>query len=180
MAFSGLQSPRWSFSIKVSYSWVQTIFFLTKQSPFSKGFFWSDVFVARLFFLIQPIRSSLSGVVVASLRWFPGSALRVLRITQGNWQHFKMATFRAGKLARKKNRHFQSTAVKSWTENLLDSRKIKSSGSLADAIKCNFSKYDHITPVMMQLHWLPVKERINFKILLTIFKALHGVNPLAH
>ena len=31
---------------------------------------------------------------------------------------------------------------------------------------------------MMQLHWLPVKERINFKILLTTFKALHGINPL--
>ena len=42
------------------------------------------------------------------------------------------------------------------------------------------NEYDHITPVMMQLHWLPVKERINFKILLTIatFKALHGINPL--
>ena len=40
------------------------------------------------------------------------------------------------------------------------------------------NKYDHITPVMMQLHWLPVKERINFKILLTTFKALHGINPL--
>ena len=40
------------------------------------------------------------------------------------------------------------------------------------------NKYDHIMPVMMQLHWLPVKERINFKILLTTFKALHGINPL--
>ena len=40
------------------------------------------------------------------------------------------------------------------------------------------NKYDHITPVMMQLHWLPVKERINFKILLTTFKALYGINPL--
>ena len=40
------------------------------------------------------------------------------------------------------------------------------------------NKYDHITRVMMQLHWLPVKERVNFKILLTTFKALHGLNPL--
>ena len=49
-----------------------------------------------------------------------------------------MATFRAGKLARKKNDHFQSTALKSRTENLLDSRKRKSSDSLADAIKVSF------------------------------------------
>ena len=49
-----------------------------------------------------------------------------------------MATFRVGKLARKKNSHFQSTAVKSRTENVLDSRKRKSSDSLADAIKVSF------------------------------------------
>ena len=49
-----------------------------------------------------------------------------------------MATFRAGKLARKKNGRFQSTAVKSRTENLLDSRKRKSSDSLADAVKVLF------------------------------------------
>ena len=49
-----------------------------------------------------------------------------------------MATFRAGKLARKKNGRFQSIAVKSRTENLLDSRKRKSSDSPADAIKVSF------------------------------------------
>ena len=49
-----------------------------------------------------------------------------------------MATFRAGKLARKKNGHFQSTAVKSRTENVLYSPKRKSSDSLADAIKVSF------------------------------------------
>ena len=37
-----------------------------------------------------------------------------------------MATLRAGKLARKKNSRFQSTAVKSKTRNFLDSRKTKS------------------------------------------------------
>ena len=49
-----------------------------------------------------------------------------------------MATFRAGKLARTRNSNFQSTAVKSRTENVLDSRKGKSSDSLADAIKVSF------------------------------------------
>ena len=31
-------------------------------------------------------------------------------------------------------------------------------------------KYDHITPVLINLHWLPVRYRINFKILLLTFK----------
>ncbi|KAJ8252002.1 hypothetical protein COCON_G00213140 [Conger conger] len=36
---------------------------------------------------------------------------------------------------------------------------------------------DHITPVLQQLHWLPVKSRIDFKILLLTFKALHNMAP---
>jgi hypothetical protein len=35
----------------------------------------------------------------------------------------------------------------------------------------------HITPVLYQLHWLPVCQRINYKILLLIFKCLHNLCP---
>ena len=39
-------------------------------------------------------------------------------------------------------------------------------------------KSDHITPVLHQLHWLPVQQRINvFKILLLTYRALHGLAP---
>ena len=38
-------------------------------------------------------------------------------------------------------------------------------------------KFDSITPVLKQLHWLPVKQRISYKILLLIFKALYGIAP---
>ena len=38
-------------------------------------------------------------------------------------------------------------------------------------------KYDHITPVLKKLHWLPVKSRIDYKILLLCFKALHDLAP---
>ena len=33
-------------------------------------------------------------------------------------------------------------------------------------------KYDHITPVLHKLHWLPVHQRIKFKILYIIHKAI--------
>ncbi|KAF7649227.1 hypothetical protein LDENG_00144880, partial [Lucifuga dentata] len=36
---------------------------------------------------------------------------------------------------------------------------------------------DHITPTLIQLHWLPVQQRINYKILLLTFKALHNLAP---
>ena len=35
----------------------------------------------------------------------------------------------------------------------------------------------HITPVLQALHWLPVKQRISYKILLLTFKALNGQGP---
>ena len=38
-------------------------------------------------------------------------------------------------------------------------------------------KFDHITPVLKELHWLPVEQRIVFKVLLITFKALHGLAP---
>ena len=38
-------------------------------------------------------------------------------------------------------------------------------------------KYDHITPVMKALHWLPVKHRITFKVLTLTFRCLHGLAP---
>ncbi len=36
-------------------------------------------------------------------------------------------------------------------------------------------KYDHISPVLSTLHWLPTKHRIDFKILLITYKALNGL-----
>ena len=38
-------------------------------------------------------------------------------------------------------------------------------------------KFEHITPVLRLLHWLPVKARIDFKILLLVYKALNGLAP---
>ncbi len=38
-------------------------------------------------------------------------------------------------------------------------------------------KYEHISPVLSTLHWLPTKHRIDFKILLIIYKALNGLAP---
>ena len=38
-------------------------------------------------------------------------------------------------------------------------------------------KYDHITPVFVHLHWLPVKQRIDYQILLLTYKALNGLAP---
>ena len=38
-------------------------------------------------------------------------------------------------------------------------------------------KQDHVSPILKQLHWLPVSQRIIFKVLTIVFKALHGLAP---
>ena len=42
---------------------------------------------------------------------------------------------------------------------------------------CNVSPFDHISPVLFRLHWLPVHFRIRFKILVITFKAIHELGP---
>ena len=46
----------------------------------------------------------------------------------------------------------------------------------AKVITCK-RKFDHVTPLLIELHWLPVRQRIVFKILLYTLKALHGATP---
>ncbi len=38
-------------------------------------------------------------------------------------------------------------------------------------------KYDHITPILQSLNWLPNKFRISYKILLLAYKALNDLAP---
>ena len=47
----------------------------------------------------------------------------------------------------------------------------------AKVVLCR-SKYDSSTEALQTLHWLPVKERIVFKILCLVFKCLHNMAPV--
>ena len=42
---------------------------------------------------------------------------------------------------------------------------------------CNVPRFCLISPLLRGLHWLPVKVRIQFKILLITFKVIHGLAP---
>ena len=46
---------------------------------------------------------------------------------------------------------------------------------MADKILTFRRKYEHITPILQELHWLPVEHRI--KMLLTTHRALNGKAP---
>ena len=38
-------------------------------------------------------------------------------------------------------------------------------------------KHDHITPILKSLHWLPVEQRIEYKVSLLSHKCLYGTAP---
>ncbi len=39
-------------------------------------------------------------------------------------------------------------------------------------------KFEHITPVLKSVHWLPIKVHILFKVLIIVWKILHDQAPL--
>ena len=40
------------------------------------------------------------------------------------------------------------------------------------------SEYEHVTPILRSLHWLPIEQRIIFKVACLAYKALHGLAPV--
>jgi hypothetical protein len=55
--------------------------------------------------------------------------------------------------------------------------RLQSVQNAAARLISNCRKSEHITPVLYNLHWLPVQQRIKFKVLLIIFKSRQGQCP---
>jgi len=47
----------------------------------------------------------------------------------------------------------------------------------AARLVCSSSRYEHITPLLCQLHWLKAAERIDYKLALLVYKCRQGVTP---
>ena len=56
-------------------------------------------------------------------------------------------------------------------------RKLQLIQNQAAKLVVKKKKYDHITPILIELHWLPVEYRIQYKILLLTHQCLHGKAP---
>jgi hypothetical protein len=61
--------------------------------------------------------------------------------------------------------------------NCLLDRLQRVQNSLARAIVPTVRRFDHITPTLNLLHWLPVRKRIEFKIATLTFKTLNNNQP---
>ncbi len=91
-------------------------------------------------------------------------------------------------------RYLTLAAVKSLMHSLVTSRldyansllvgiparlmqKLQRVQNTAARVIMRTGKRDHITPVLKELHWLPVQRRVEFKVLVYTHKAVHGDAP---
>ncbi len=105
----------------------------------------------------------------------------------------KMAYFQIHRISRIR-KFLTSPAVKTIVHSLVASRldycngvlaslpdhlikKLQSVQNSAARLISQVKKHDHITLVLKDLHWLPVCQRILFKILVVTCKAPHGLAP---
>lgn len=58
------------------------------------------------------------------------------------------------------------------------SNKLQTVQNTAARIITRTSRFSHVTPILKELHWLPVQERIKYKILTHTYKALNGESPI--
>ena len=56
--------------------------------------------------------------------------------------------------------------------------KLQSILNAAAWVTTRTKKFDHITPILRELHWLPINQRILFIVLVLTFKALHNLAPM--
>jgi len=54
-------------------------------------------------------------------------------------------------------------------------RRLQSVQNAAARVIAGTSRCDHITPVLRQLHWLPVRQRVEVKLVVLVYKSLHGL-----
>ena len=53
-------------------------------------------------------------------------------------------------------------------------KKLQAVQNAAARVVMRTRKFDHITPVLRDLHWLPVRQRIKYKLAMIVYKCLHG------
>ena len=47
----------------------------------------------------------------------------------------------------------------------------------AARLVCQASYKDHVSPLLQSLHWLPVRARVTYKVLVLTYQAIHGLAP---
>lgn len=98
--------------------------------------------------------------------------------------------YKLGKISRYLSESQLKTVVHSFIVSKLDqnnsllvgapkylTRKLQSVQNCAAKLVCRINRYDRVEPPLKDLHWLPIEQRIQFKILLLCYKSLNDIGP---
>jgi hypothetical protein len=110
----------------------------------------------------------------------------ISHMCRGAWFHLKQI----GQIRQYLDSSAAATLMHSFVSSRLDSfngllfgvpkhqlDKLQRVQNAAARVVTRTRKSEHITPILIDLHWLPIVKRIEYKILLLTFKALHGMAP---
>jgi hypothetical protein len=113
--------------------------------------------------------------------------IQVSHICRGAWYHLR----NIGKIRPYLNKAATEKLIHSFVSSKLDSNngllygipkdktdRLQRVQNAAARLVTLTSKYEHVTPVLKSLHWLPISLRIEYKILLLTFKSLIGKSPI--
>ena len=107
-------------------------------------------------------------------------------ISRGAWFHLNQIS----KIRSYLDESSTKTLIHSFVSSRLDSfnsllhgvpkyelAKLQRIQNAAARLITGLKKHDHVTPTLIHLHWLPIEARIDFKILVLVFKCLNGLAP---
>jgi hypothetical protein len=110
----------------------------------------------------------------------------IAHMCKGAWHHLR----NIGQIRQFLDSDSAATLMHSFVSSRLDSyngllhgvskqqlMKLQRIQNAAARVVSRIKKHDHITPVLQDLHWLPIAQRIEYKLLLLTYKALHGLAP---
>ena len=105
-------------------------------------------------------------------------------------RHASLALHRIGKIRHLLDKHTTEILVHSFVSSVLDNcncllinipnkdvAKLQRIQNSAARLVSRLSKREHITPILKELHWLPVTHRIKYKVILMTFKAIYETCP---
>lgn len=151
--------------------------------------------------LFTEAREDIGSISINGTKVIPVSSARNLGVVFDKFLDFsshinaicKSATFsirNIGRLRKYLNQADTERLVHAFVTSKLDScnsilfglpsyqiEKLQQVQNSATRLATRTKKSEHISPVLYDLHWLTVKNRIIFKILLITFKALQGLAP---
>ena len=55
--------------------------------------------------------------------------------------------------------------------------KLQAVQNFACCILCGAKKFDHITPLLKELRWLPIRQELYFRFAVLVFKSMTGCAP---